>query len=730
MEIRGVKEKEPELKLKKEAEITVHKKNSVVTGKEHPIICRKTLGTDFLGNRNQGNPESEGNQDDSGKNGDQIQNTSRRASDSQKNFLNEYNRIYAQGLIARAAMEGKLSKRNSGIKEADSSKQAKSQRNNKPDHHSSNGGLNQQTGNTGDSNVVTNAQAKEKYRKEMKVKALSGNVKIRSGKTDTMLSGVNKTSTAAAQSESGDESQEYFATGGSNADTRRTSSEEPGYKLEDKNLKRREKEKKAAEKRNILRKKKKNNDKSTKGKKQNRAIRERKLQYMINKLSGSEEQDSLWQMAKDIIRMKVSSVTVKTAQYLGALLVPLSGMVFLAAFPVVLIVVLLYCSPIAAFMENPSDDTPSIQEILGGYYMEFNQAVSANAGENGAVTYLHEKDGNYVSNYMDTLMVYMVRYGTGDLGVIMDEKHQRLLKEVFDEMNRFEDKTVTTTIQAGQSLGNVVTSAYCSCSICCGQWAGGPTASGAMPKADHTIAVDASDPFVPMGTRIIMGGKEYVVEDTGAFARYGVQFDIYFGSHEAASRWGHVAMEAFLAEGNENTVSVTKKGSYVKNLNFEDYIALGRLNQDQEELLREVMSGGFRSEIPSSGAGSDAANLALTKVGCQYSQERRYEEGYYDCSSLVQRCYAQFGINLPSIASTQGQYMVEHGLEVTEDMLEPGDLIFYSYENNGQFRNISHVAIYIGNGRMVHASSPERGVVNDPFSPSNVGLYGRPGRGK
>lgn len=381
-------------------------------------------------------------------------------------------------------------------------------------------------------------------------------------------------------------------------------------------------------------------------------------------------------------------------------------------------------------MENPSSDTPSIQEVLGEYYMEFNQEVSANAGENGAVAYLHEKDGNYISNYMDTLMVYMVQYGTGDLGVVMDEKHKRLLKKVFDEMNGFEDQTAAATLQAGQSLGNVVTSAYCSCSICCGQWAGGPTASGAMPKAGHTIAVDAADPFVPMGTRVIMGGREYVVEDTGAFARYGVQFDIYFDSHAAASNWGHVTMEAFLADGNENTVTVTKKGSYVKNLNFEDYIATGKLTMEQEELLREVMDADFRNEIPSSGTGSDAANLALTKVGCQYSQERRYEEGYYDCSSLIQRCYAQFGIHLPAIASTQGQYMLEHGLEVAEDMLEPGDLIFYSYENNGQFRNISHVAIYIGNGRMVHASSPERGVVNDPFSPSNVGLYGRPGRGK
>ena len=63
----------------------------------------------------------------------------------------------------------------------------------------------------------------------------------------------------------------------------------------------------------------------------------------------------------------------------------------------------------------------------------------------------------------------------------------------------------------------MVTSGYCNCSICCGRWAGGPTASGAYPKANHTIAVDANNPFVPMGTHVVMNGVEYVVEDTGAF---------------------------------------------------------------------------------------------------------------------------------------------------------------------------------------------------------------------
>ena len=699
MEIRAVKNTEPELKLKKQADVNIHKRQVVAVEKDPQIIFSKKLSMDVLRIRNRNglgkelDPESDHKMDKG------------RYGGGEEKSRDKQRRLYIQGMTAGAAIKGQAF-----AKKADRQTQTEAGRNR---------------------NFMTNGQAKESYRRKMKIRALSKNLRLHPQKNEILPQGVNRSNpaTASGVERSGDP-KIHYRDSEKNSGIRGAAPGHSGDIAEDK---KRVIRKKSGDKTNRDSKKtarKSRRNPQFKDRVQKQAVRERKLQYILSKVSGSEGEDSLWQMAKDIFRMKLSLAGAKAAQYAGAILISLSGMVLMAVFPVVLIVILLYCSPIAAFMENPSGDTPSIQEVLGGYYMEFNQAVSANSGENGAVAYLHEKDGNYVSNYMDTLMVYMVQYGTGDLGVVMDEKHKRLLKNVFDEMNRFEDQNVTTTIQAGQSLGNVVTSAYCSCSICCGQWAGGPTASGAMPKADHTIAVDASAPFVPMGPRVIMGGKEYVVEDTGAFARYGVQFDIYFDSHSAASRWGHQTMEAFLADGNENTVSVTKKGSYVKNLNFEDYIALGKLNREQEELLREVMGEGFRSEIPSSGTGSDVANLALTKVGCQYSQEHRYEEGYYDCSSLVQRCYAQFGISLPAIASTQGQYMVEHGLEVTEDMLEPGDVIFYSYENNGQYRNISHVAIYIGNGRMVHASSPERGVVNDPFSPSNVGLYGRPGRGK
>ena len=124
---------------------------------------------------------------------------------------------------------------------------------------------------------------------------------------------------------------------------------------------------------------------------------------------------------------------------------------------------------------------------------------------------------------------------------------------------RTETVTETRNVRVGESLGQVVTSGYCNCPICCGIWSGGPTASGAYPTANHTLAVDASNPFVPMGTKVVMNGVEYTVEDTGAFARYGVQFDVYYDSHAAASAHGHQTWECYLADDNgSNEVEVTR----------------------------------------------------------------------------------------------------------------------------------------------------------------------------
>lgn len=148
---------------------------------------------------------------------------------------------------------------------------------------------------------------------------------------------------------------------------------------------------------------------------------------------------------------------------------------------------------------------------------------------------------------------FSAKYGEFTYEQVKDEVEEifQLQYSITTESTR-ETVTETKMVRVGESLGQVVTSGYCSCSICCGQWAGGPTASGVYPTANHTIAVDASNPFVPIGTKVVMNGVEYVVEDTGAFARYGVQFDVYYSDHASASAHGHQTWEAYLADDNGN----------------------------------------------------------------------------------------------------------------------------------------------------------------------------------
>ena len=77
--------------------------------------------------------------------------------------------------------------------------------------------------------------------------------------------------------------------------------------------------------------------------------------------------------------------------------------------------------------------------------------------------------------------------------------------------------------------------AYCPCKVCCGQWSGGPTASGKMPKAGVTVAGPRRIPF---GTRVwIEGVGERVVQDRLA-RKYDGRFDLYFSSHKEALRFG------------------------------------------------------------------------------------------------------------------------------------------------------------------------------------------------
>lgn len=62
--------------------------------------------------------------------------------------------------------------------------------------------------------------------------------------------------------------------------------------------------------------------------------------------------------------------------------------------------------------------------------------------------------------------------------------------------------------------------------------------------------------------------------------------------------------------------------------------------------------------------------------------------------------------------------------------LKPGDLIFYSYSNNGRYKNISHVGIYVGDGKMVEAVDEATGVVIQGYHNGGLVMIGRPDKKK
>lgn len=107
------------------------------------------------------------------------------------------------------------------------------------------------------------------------------------------------------------------------------------------------------------------------------------------------------------------------------------------------------------------------------------------------------------------------------------------------------------------------------------------------------------------------------------------------------------------------------------------------------------------SSNSSSGTGYSLVQYALQFVGNRYVWGGTSLTGGVDCSGFTMQVYAHYGVSLPHHAASQPAY----GTRVSSSEAKPGDLFFYS---NGS--GINHVAIYIGNGQVVHASNPRTGI--------------------
>lgn len=104
-----------------------------------------------------------------------------------------------------------------------------------------------------------------------------------------------------------------------------------------------------------------------------------------------------------------------------------------------------------------------------------------------------------------------------------------------------------------------------------------------------------------------------------------------------------------------------------------------------------------------------AVKKAQSVLGAPYSQAKRMQAGYYDCSSLVWRSLSPYGVYLGSrnwapTAADQGKWCVQNkkviakkAIKTSSLKLQPGDLIFYRRDTeNGRYKNIYHVAMFVG----------------------------------
>ena len=107
---------------------------------------------------------------------------------------------------------------------------------------------------------------------------------------------------------------------------------------------------------------------------------------------------------------------------------------------------------------------------------------------------------------------------------------------------------------------------------------------------------------------------------------------------------------------------------------------------------------------PATSVGQDIANNAQSKIGSPYVWGAAGPNSF-DCSGLTSWAYAQVGKNIPRTSDAQASA----GTPVAINALQPGDIVSY-------YGGASHVGIYIGDGKIVHALNSDAPVRIDSLN--------------
>ena len=401
------------------------------------------------------------------------------------------------------------------------------------------------------------------------------------------------------------------------------------------------------------------------------ANRSRKIKFFLDKMKAQENQtDSVAKLVKDLIVRKAVLWVKAAAPVIGLVLLLLVLLVAVVAVPVIAAIAILYNSPFALFLP-PLESGDTVQTVTSAYVQEFNRDVNTQVNEHtgydlGELVYVdYEGMDENPSNYYDIMAVYMVKYGVGDTATVMNDKSKGWLQAVVNDMCSYTTSNGTKDVEETDADGNVTT----------------------------------------------------------------VTKSVLY-------------------------VNVTLKS-------YRDMISVYGFNSDQVEMLEQIMSPEFMGQLGYAGSGSGGGggspgvssmteeeinavlskitdsrlktvcSYALHRVGYPYSQELRDSGNYYDCSSLAYYSWKDAGVDIShggaTTAAAEAQGLDEAGKTVSYDQMQPGDLIFYSFTSNGRYKNISHVAVYVGDGKVVEALNENSGVVyRDVASVGKIVVIGRP----
>lgn len=375
------------------------------------------------------------------------------------------------------------------------------------------------------------------------------------------------------------------------------------------------------------------------------------------------------------IRMVKLAVKATTALVKGLIALVGTGGTVLSLFLIIIAVAALVASPFGLFLsgENKDTDVSPVSSIVQEVNAEFDSKIenikeAHDYVDSVEIHYSGSADNIQVDNWMDVIAVFAVKTAmdkeNGMDVASIDTTRIDLLKSVFWDMNLVDYYIETIEHTETETVDN----------------------------GDGTTSEETSTTY------------EYILHITITSKTAGQQAGEYGFTNDQIS-----VMDEMLS------------GEFRPMM----YVLLGM--DDDTGLTAEQLQNLFNN-LPVGELGGEAVKLALSRLGDPYSQPKSGQGDYTDCSYLVQWCYRQLGVSLPRTAAAQGEYCVDNGLTISKSDLVLGDLVFWSFENNRRFMNITHVGIYAGDGMVVDASSTRGQVVyRKLYDTDHQVLYGRPG---